>query len=407
MKKLMFIAVAVGLVFLMVAPAMAVDPKISGAYRVRGYFMDDYALQDQGSDAFLDMRLRVQADFAIYDALKFRFRFDALDGNTYGMASHSGTNWDRAWINAKVGPGSLQVGRMSGGAFGTLAFDYEGDADRIKYVLPMGNLTIVPIYQKVAEADGPENPALSDADYDAYILALIYKTEMVKGGLLNVYYRDARSAAYKNHIYRLNPYVVATFGNFGLQAELDYRFGDREYEAAGVSDDDYDQLGFNIEGSFNFGAGSCFLGYLYFSGQDPTSTDLEAYPGTGDDWDRLYILTNSDHYYGALGGQGNLSRSGTPSQGANIIYGGVSYNATEALNLGVVAGMVTADETASNVDDDMGFEVDLLINYKIMDNLTWNCIVGFLSAGDYWEESMGYTSIEDTYMIYHKLQVNF
>lgn len=418
MKKFMMVAVVIGMAFLLAAPAMAVDPQFSGAYRVRGFSQTHFDLQDNASDAYFDMRLRLQSVFKLSDDLSFTFRFDALDGTTYGDPDgDSGTNWDRAFITFNAGV-KWMIGRQTGGAFGTTMFDYEGDSDRIKCYIPFGNFTLVPIYQKLTEDDSEKERAgaghdQADEDYDAYILALVHKAENVKSGLLGVYYRNATVATQLTEVIRLNPYAVANFGDFTIQAEVDYRTGQTEYDAVGAVDLDYELLAYFIEGSYNFGQGSAALGYIFFSGDENGATDNEnsAYNyGTGDDWEGIWILTNSSSAYSEVlgpAGGGNLSYTGSPVHGASIFYGSVSYNVSDAVTMGAVLAVATADEVSAGEDDDYGTEIDLKLKWKIMDNLSYNAIAAFLSAGDYWKSGTTYSNIEDTFAFYNKLQVSF
>ncbi|HUV50276.1 MAG TPA: hypothetical protein VMW78_04575, partial [Anaerolineae bacterium] len=81
MKKFTIAALAICLAFAMAAPVMAVDANFSGAYRVRGSYVSAWDLTDKSeSNAFMDMRLRLQTDLIVSDILSVTMRFDALDG---------------------------------------------------------------------------------------------------------------------------------------------------------------------------------------------------------------------------------------------------------------------------------------------------------------------------------------
>ncbi|MBW2602568.1 MAG: hypothetical protein JRD47_11775, partial [Deltaproteobacteria bacterium] len=86
MRKFTVIALALVATFMFVVPAMAVDVEFSGQYRVRGMYMDNTSLNDDtgASDAYMDMRFRLQTVFKINDNLKLTTRFDALDNKIWG-----------------------------------------------------------------------------------------------------------------------------------------------------------------------------------------------------------------------------------------------------------------------------------------------------------------------------------
>jgi hypothetical protein len=80
----------------------------------------------------------------------------------------------------------------------------------------------------------------------------------------------------------------------------------------------------------------------------------------------------------------------------------------ENLQLGLVVGLADADEVPAGVEDDYGTEYDLTLNWKIYDNLTYTAIAAFLDAGDFWK-SVGSadTNYEDTYALFHQLELSF
>jgi len=258
-------------------------------------------------------------------------------------------------------------------------------------------------------------PDISSADVNVYYAYGLYPSESVTAGLLYAYIDNKAASdvgypgAWKAVTMKLLPFFKAKIGDsFALNGELIYAFGDfQDYYVSTVPDTDTDSLAFNLEGIFNFGGGSVQLGYAFASGQD-TSGDNTS-DNFGDDWEKLWILTGStgqSTFGGVLGGQGNFSKQGGNDDGLQLIYGGASFNITEAITLGVVAGIGTADEPAAGQDDDLGLEVDLQLGWKFYDGaLSYSAVAAYLSAGDYWDTGANFD--DSCYVLYHKIQLNF
>jgi hypothetical protein len=59
------------------------------------------------------------------------------------------------------------------------------------------------------------------------------------------------------------------------------------------------------------------------------------------------------------------------------------------------------------VEDDIGIEYDLTLNWKIYDNLTYSAIAAYLDAGDIWQGGDPTIDIENTYALFHQLELSF
>jgi hypothetical protein len=404
------------------SPAMALDTKFSGQYYVKGYHNSNYTLDDNdSSDSYMTMRLRVQTDFYVSDNLNLTTRFDALDNKRWGQSddvpNNDNIDWDRAYMTVKGDYGLFNIGRMSGGTWGTSYNDTEDERDRIKYVKGFGDLTVIAIYEKTVEQD--EGNLVSDQDLDIYYLAPFYKMENVTFGMLYGYVNDKtfRGTSDEAQYHVFIPYAVGQFGPFGFQGELRYNgFGDREYFFG--DDRDIEQLTWNLEGNFSMDMFKFELGWVHVDGQYDETDDIVGYGGAiGDDWEKVWILTGStdDNTAAALGGQGNLSTTGSsaggplPAYGAELYYGGVTVMPMEGLDIGFLVAYAEADDTPSGLDDEYGWEYNLRLNYKIYDNLTYSFIAAYLDAGDYWADSKGIDDddLEDNLHLYHALSLKF
>jgi len=426
MKRFAFIAVALCLAFVMAAPAMATDVSVSGAYRVRGNMVQSQNMRDTAAtNAYMEMRLRVNTVFTVTDDLKLTTRFDALDGKRYGATdlptSPSGNNldWDRTYMTFNTGIGKFDIGRMSGGTWGTSFIDTVGERDRVKFTTAAGPLTLLGIFEKNAEGD--EGITTADSDSDVWYLAGIYKAENFTTGVLYgfVNYKGtgdpAGAATYMTRYHAILPYFTAKFGALRLQGEARINTGDAaDYQNAGTATEDKDELAYNLEVGFNMGAFDVEAGYAFISGDNGTNANEDSsFVGFGDDWEKLWILTGSTGSVAAadaLGGQGNLSDGGShPGYGAWLAYAGGSFAVTDQLKLGLTVGYAEADEVPSTWKDEYGTEVDFKVSYKIMDNLNYTFVAAFLSAGDfYWAGAATEpTNFDDVTSFFHTLQISF
>jgi len=77
------------------------------------------------------------------------------------------------------------------------------------------------------------------------------------------------------------------------------------------------------------------------------------------------------------------------------------------LTLGAIVAKSKADDVINGWDDDHGLEYNLTLSWKIFDNLTYSATYAALDAGDYWQAGNPATDIEDTFVMYHKLELQF
>jgi hypothetical protein len=425
MKKLFISIVAVCFALMLAAPTMA---DTTGYMRVRGLSQGNPGLDksNQDSDAWFDTRVRLQTVIKPTDKISLTLRADIVDNYKLGgvSATESGgtlIDIDRAYLTIISDFGKFDIGRMSGGAWGTTFGDAENDYDRIKYTLPYSdNLTIVGIIQKNTEGDA-DNVAGdtingSDQDKDTYYLAGIYKFENAVAGLLAAYANGREKGTVDVNARALVPYFDAKFGDFGLKGELIYEFGDIDTGDSTTSGD-ISTLTFNLEATYDVpGPFSFEAGYAYASGNE-NANNLEAgnatYGGIGEDWDKFVIFSDADMLLN--------SGKAVSTFGVKLWYVGAKYALTEDITLWGNIGGATADQqkgiqttqifgagTAStSTSDSYGTEYDINMSWNIMDNLTYTARLGFLQAGDLWKTINGVTEVDDTFTIYHKLQVDF
>ena len=119
MKKFALIAVALCVACLMAAPASALEITTDGYYRAQYLGAWNTEMTSDGdSNSFGAMRLRVNNVIKVNDNLGVRTRFRAVNRRWGGDDDNKNNfDWERGWMYAKFDFGTLEVGRMSGGAW--------------------------------------------------------------------------------------------------------------------------------------------------------------------------------------------------------------------------------------------------------------------------------------------------
>ena len=194
MKKFSTTITAIGLAFLLAAPALALDAgnlSFSGEYRARGFSHSAINLdEDDATSAYYDMRLRVKTVYKVTDNISLTTRFDALD-KVWGDDDEDGSDienidFDAAYLTIKTPVGGFLVGRYPTTKFGTGLADSSDNKDRIIYVLPIENWTFAATMQKSNEFD--KGTEVSDADNHKYGIVAQYKGKnFTTGAVLGIY----------------------------------------------------------------------------------------------------------------------------------------------------------------------------------------------------------------------------
>jgi len=427
MKKTFIVA---ALILALAVPAMAADLSVSGAMRVRGFYQDNPSLLNAASNAALaedsrawyDFRIRPIFTIKVNDNIKITTRVRIFNNELFGevnttvkaatAAAAAGkddtASWDRGFVSIKTPWGMLDVGRMTGGTWANAIFDIEAARDRIKYTIPIGNLTLIGIIEKNAEQDAATTAAIAnaraeDADSDAYYLAAVYKMENITMGLLYGYSRGATASnsIIADHLYL--PYANAKFGNFGIKLEGHIRNGTQEIDGATV---DRDRTGTALwaEATYAFGPITPMLGYAWASG-DPDTTDFDDEQGSswGTEYTPLVVLTDVD----SLVMNGAVQNAGLRGTGYQVLYGGLDYALTESITLTALVARAWADEQQGAQDDLLGTEYDLKALWKVMPNLTYQVLFGWFNTGDAVKSLLGTQNIDDTWTLYHELEITF
>ena len=452
MKKLFIVALGVILLLAFAASVMA-ETKVSfnGQYRARYWYRYNQNLgtgddgeQPNGSVGYFDQRLRLGIKFMPSDKLSFNLDLQAIEQNKWGTQP-SGVEWTGypgatvttgvdangdpvvvdmsaadydssievrfAYISYATPFGIFDVGRMYGGVGGLALMGYYGDSwegficpfdlgvptQRIKYVLPMGNFTIVAVYQKSLETDAYDQ-FTSDSDVDTFIGSLGIKWATGSANPTLIYVRNRANPLFDTNLYVFNPGLIQNFGPFGLHFEMNYTVGTMESTLDGGQDIDVSGLGIYMDGQYTYGMGNVALMGWYVSGDDD-ATDDETTDAVNIGGDHYPLLVLYDAYLTA----NNVG--GSPNHW--VIGAWWDHNITEDIMLHAAVGYVSLVETAEGIDEYYGSEVDLGVRFQLADGLTFKTMVGYFAPGEYHEDIRGGADVEGAMVWKNTLQINF
>jgi hypothetical protein len=478
----------------------------------------------RSSNAFYSQQFRLTTEFQVVEGLKLVTRIDALEkrwgdqswaggtGETQSRASFAGSaannpifgtkaqeniEFERAYLDFNVPFGKFQVGYMQFLMWGTDFLNTPLSAGGIRYFYSQGPWQAVAAVEKRGEAIGlsggkygasrntytpvggaaTTSPTASgmigegnDADKDVYDLGVIYKFKAGEAGLLYQYNRNAYGKSnytngYLTQLSGLFPYVKATFGNFFVEGEYVYGFGNvRSYENNGMQtsnggssaiaagntlgsaqDVGLTAQGLFLHGKYDFKPAYVGLQFIYLGGDDNSSSDkatgsiagaLQANYG----FNRCLILWNADYgdNMGTMSGNagsavGATNRRTGGSYGVNQfmdnvwfyqIYAGIkpmpkmdvklalsiaSADKKPKSDVGAVgaAGYYSGATVKEFVSSQYGTELDLTASYKIYDNLTYLIGAGYLWTGDYFKGYESGVTVSNNYLLSHRLTLNF
>jgi hypothetical protein len=477
MKKFWIVLLALGLVAGFAMSASAADVKFSGTYYVQGSYADnpsnlkDGATGRIGAIAVYNQRLRMQTEFKVAEGLVLVTRFDALEkdwgdqrwrgetifGGRVETASRpnsgvagSGENaqanieFERAYVDFNTKIGKFMIGYQNFIAFGTVFLDTHGTRPGIKYIVPIGPLTIIAAIEKTLERSASSAGTFTDADANIYDLGVVYKFGAGDAGLM-YQYSDSRgnrsTVAVTNPVanimqaHALNPYVKMKFGPVYVEAEGIYGFGKAaKYEGAGApADKDLEAFGAYVHAKADIGPAYVGGIFAWARGDDITTTgkvegSVAQLLVAGQAWDPCLILFNdaNSRANGAALPAGAISGMNTSAAGAALgggsyypygvffdnawlyqIYGG--FKPVKELDIMASLTWVYSDQNivTNQVSKDIGWEVDLTAKYKIFDNLEYMIGGAYLFTGDFWKYNDPSRQVANNYLLIHKLTLSF
>lgn len=407
MKKL--IALTFAMLFLGAGIASATDFSLSGSYYVRGSYFDNTGGTGIDVDGYgnYDHELSVDSVWQIDDTTKVFARFEMRDetwgkGNLNWWAGEGATdtaNDDNIYVEQVWGAhtfgngGTLTVGLMSAGAWGTAFFDKGDEAYRIKWVQPTSVGVVIGILEKGDAGERGNAITGDDTDDDTYILAMVSKLGDINVKPL-ILYSDNYSTALADdvEVYLGMLAFDGAFGAVGFEAELDYLKVDMP---DGMEDPSTwgaylnlwmtaDALKFGIVGA-------------YGSYDDDAATGFDF----GDDFEAGGAMIMGDDI---IFGNGSANSSNQDLTAGQLIALYADYAVSDKLSIGAYLGYAECGyDDNSEWDGATVWELSVDATYAITANLTYKVAAGTAEL-EYGDDT---PDPDKAYELYHKLSFAF
>jgi hypothetical protein len=484
MKKFLIVMTSVLVALAFAMPAGAADFKMTwGGYMdVTGYSISAFPVdvgigpgQDRDStNSWFQQELVITPTFHINDKVRIHNKITIMErnwGGTQGGAvwyspgtleaagaggsggaaigeDQSGAHnfwWEQCYMSFPLFGGTLSVGRMSGGQWGTLYHDDEDNRDRIKYVRKFGHIVVLAVYEKLEEGDGGTflpgvaPNATSSSDLDAYAVGAIIpfsKNFIYKPLIYFVDYQDGSVTGPGGGpgIFTARPFgatrwlflneIMFKVGPFKFDAEITHIWGTIDRGPALKDLDEREWLWW-AEGSFTFGPAEIALGHWYLEGDGESrvgTTDRTGMYGTGNMWEPLLIMYSND--IGIFNDTTGVANAGTGSGASGYLgfYLRGAYNISDSMKLSAIFGYLEADEMnrgsktvlagqpARTADKELGQEFDIQFDWKFLPNIKYTAAFAYMWTGDYFDDSDGFVGRDlsnNVYAFMHKLTIEW
>lgn len=449
MKKVLSTVAALGLVAGMSASASALEWSISGDYLVQGVNLNhssatanlgfsgpragnfnngtlniDGPDDEQNSDAYYWHQFRVDVTMKVNDNIKMVSEIYMIDAytvweDTTGTATEDGNyvNVFKLWMQYTTPFGLFEIGRMPNGMVlqDFTNTDLQGDGIKFSPNLPEPFVLSLTT-QKVDEDDSFGNNDLTDHDYDYYHISAGYHTEKIVIDTAIRYWDDATArdtgiASYDSEYFTWWLAGDLNIGNFYAKGEFSYTFGDwADWENDTIVDDiDIDAMALMLDAGVKFGDLDIGLMYFFLEGQDDDDDEMTAYMvqsgGAGGAFTPYYILTGPQT--AMLNQDIDSIDQEMAEAGAHCIGVHADFQVTPKLSVHGAFAYAWADETeflgdiidedghTDEREDDYGWEIDVGVAYKLLDNLTYSLAVGYLDTGDFF--AVAYDGVGNSY----------
>ena len=447
MKKILSTALALGLVTGITSTASAAYDsfKITGHYKIDGTTstnMDatngvDFHNAAAGgntetdtSSAWMTHRTRLYPELVVNDQTKLNAEIrlnDGTWGQQLGIGSTGATNnvnLNKLWMTWGSPMGTVKMGSIAWGSWGTAFADTASTQTGIVIVPNMISkpMNMVLVYGKLTETDSTAVTAatsLTDQDRDYYELRLGYKTDTIDTQFGLGMDDDRRVQAgppaildRETDLWRFRGYGKFKCGTINIDAEFDHLFGDTTVDATNVTTD-RDSWAAYLEINTKIDVMTVGAISWYVSGDNDTNAlETSNYGLAGNDFEPLLITTGDD--FGLFNGTTGSAYNGAAGtiQTAGQIAVGVysSLPVSDKLTFTTIIASAWADEEATGWDDHYGTEININMDYNILDNLTYSVSFGYLALGDWFDQTTATAddaNVNSVTMFAHTLNMTF
>ena len=389
MRKSLVFALALVLVVAFVAPSFAFENVFGGYWRTRWFWQNDFDGLPDGAVGKSDNTRRYDTRTRLYYTAKFsddfsfvnRFEFNTRWGDAVG--GDIGTDGltftiKNSFADFRTGQFRHTVGLQ--GAVIARGFLFDDDfAGYLARYQPgtTGDLLVPVLWARAIDGQARGGSSQDDVNHWAAYPFFPLGDNMV----LNPYYLYQQSNGGAGVGAQNDPmYLGVDFDMksdaFGLWVSGIYNFGDAS------SSTSYKGYLFAAGVDFNLGMAGLWVDAIYATGQGAGATDVEAFtPPVG-----------NSYYWAEIMGLGIFdSASPTNTPGNNI---------TNLMTIGLGADWKLGDkfklstdlwyaQTAEDVvgatgitSSDLGFEIDVILTWALVENLNLDLVAAYLAAGD-------------------------
>lgn len=356
--------------------------RISGEYSAEGTYIDEQDIKYQYYSHELDLYASITND-----ATTLKIEAGITD-KTWGDESTTDTGsefeLDRAWLAHDFGNGfQLEIGKMTGDAWGTMLGDYERGLYRVRGTKAFENTTVTGYVQKNIE-NGSIEPIQDNKekdDSDSVSLGTIHKIGDIKLMPMVVYTHDSDAVPDRdvdgNQELVLVFAALGTIGAVNFETEVNYI----DFASDSVGTPDYSIV--NLWADVNIDFGSVTTGIALAYGTEDNGAGRGSF---GNDFAPMVLMDNDvdDGVIDDLGAMtlGKIYASAEPfeklSTGCAFAYGDYEENA-HVLKTG----------------NTRVFELDLTARYAITEALTYSISVAY---ADVESDYKTITQVENTFV---------
>jgi len=412
MKKLLVFCLAALLVVAFSVPASALENVFGGYWRTRGVVRQDFDGDDTGDQDIkkVDTRTRLYYTAILNDNLKFvnKFEFDAHWGkgkagesngglNQYGDFGADGKSVEvkESYVEFNLGPVRNKVGIFNPNYGRGFIWDDEGAGLEVMYISETMRLP----FNWFKGYEGYVGDDQNDFDVDVFGINPVFtvaESWNIQPHAVWMYSKDASEAiatggvftpaatgGEKTSIWYFGVNVDGTIGPASVFFTGIYQTG--SVDDVGVADVDMDVSAYVVAlgGSVPLGPASVHSQFFYASGDDdPLDDDLEAYFGVGGGG------VGQAYYWSEIMGLGRFDwdqPTGTPGADVSNIWAlnlGASIAPFDKLTLTGDLWYAKLVEDNAFDEDELGFEVDLVATYQLVEGMNLDLVAAYLWAGD-------------------------
>jgi len=448
MKNTLTICSVFVFVIFMILPAYAIEHQLGGFVRVRAFTAGDWSANDNDSGgnrsradsrSHLAYTAKIHEDFAVYT----EFRFDSVfgsDGSGQAGVTPATLKLKLSYMDFNINETNFKIGKQSFfDARGLLSNDA---APGIAINCPLSDqFTLNAKWIKYGEGgisdednNRPEMAKYSHQDLDTFALTPEIKLNDNIKIKPYFWYVTSRGVDNSETSWYLQYAVINSFTDldmYYLGFDFDASMGNTSiwfttlYQAGSANVSENNAQQWNGAGSVDFGGiaalggGSINLGKItlsgqlfYASGDDPKEND--------DKIDQFFSAEAGYYYWSEIMGLGSNDDDVPHNIGwslSNIMGGGgtAAFCATDDMTVTFGLWYAAAVEDFQGTNGiveaaDYGTEVNAMLDYNLMDNLSLSLIGAYVMAGDAMtEESVQGSNIEgaDPYFMQAQIKASF